>query len=384
MKTLSKISKFLTACLFNILIAQGVINLAAGDVTLNPTITFNGKEATEGILEEAFKKPVLSRHHTVVGGIKAKQQIAFLERFNKITLQDTGCGTGKSEKEIPMHEKFWDPVPTKIWLTPCWADFVSSFFVWSIKAGIQREDLSNTDLAEYLMEVISDAAYEDVLRMVWFSDTAAAVYGSGGKLASADDVKYYNMFSGLFDQIITGVAIALGTWGHIPNHTIDANALATFSAQLNGLADGESRDIFRGLLVNADRRLLQHPDRFILCTQTIFDNWADYKESKNLESSFKNEDTQLWESIFRSTPIIPMPIWDQYIQGDFHDTVKYDKPHRAILTVPGNLQVGFDGPSEYQNFEAFRDKSTDLYHIKGGYKIDAKFMQGYLASVAGF
>jgi hypothetical protein len=352
-------------------------------VTLSPTITFNGAEAREGIIVEAYKKPLLSRLHTVYTNILAKTQVAFLDRFSKVTLADTGCGTGMSEKAIPMYEKFWTPNLAKIWLTPCWHDFISSFFVWGMKKGVDRADLSQTDLADYLMEILTDASYEDLLRMAWFSDTAAAVYGAGGVFESAGDIKYYNQDNGFFQQIITGVAVGVGSWGHIPNYTIDNNALATFDLQLD-LPAGVSLEVFRKLITQADRRLLQHPDRIILCTQSLFDNWCDYKESKNLESSFKNEDTQMFEGIYRSTPIIPIPLWDQYIQADMNNTVKYDKPHRAVLTTPSNLGIAFDIDTAVQNFEAFLDKTTEKYHIKGAYKFDTMMMLHTLISVAGF
>jgi hypothetical protein len=380
---MKKLLTFLSALICGLLIVRGTINMATGTFTASPTITFNGEEARSGILEEAFKKPAITRFHTIVGDIKAKKQIAFLERFSKVTVQDTGCGTGFVDKLLPMHEKFWEPIPAKIWLKPCWFDFLETFFVWSQKVGLGRADLGSTDLADYLMEVIGDAASEDLLRMIWFSDTSAAKHDAGGVFLNTSDLVFYNLIDGFFQQIITGVAIAAGTWGHIPNHTITQNGLASFSAQMN-LTAGQSRTIFRALLTNADRRLLQHPERLIICTQSIFDNWADYKESKVLESSFKNEDTQLWEGKFRSTPIIPFPLWDQYIQADQQDGTKYNKPHRAVLTVPQNLQAGFDGFEGTNVFEAFLDKVTELYNIKGGYKFDAKLMQAYLTSVAGF
>ncbi|MBA7500907.1 hypothetical protein ES704_03669 [subsurface metagenome] len=387
---MKKLLTFLSALICGLLVIRGTINMtdtAGGEGTfvIDPsnTITFSGEEARKGILEEAFKKPAVTRFCTVVGDIKAKKQIAFLERFSKVTLQDAGCGTGKSDKLIPMHEKFWEPVPTKIWLTPCWADFQDSFFVWSEKAGLAREDLTNTDLADYLMDVIEDAALEDLLRMMWFSDKLAAVHGAGGVFKNATDIQFYDLTDGFFQQIIAGVAIAAGTWGHIPNSPIAQNALASYNAQMS-LNAGQSLTIFRNLITNADRRLLQHPERMIICTQSIFDNWADYKESKVLESSFKNEDTQLWEGKYRSTPIIPFPLWDQYIQGDQHNGTKYNKPHRAVLTVPQNLQVGFCSPESTTKFIAFLDEVTELYHIKAGYKFDTVLMQAYLTSVAGF
>jgi hypothetical protein len=92
----------------------------------------------------------------------------------------------------------------------------------------------------------------------------------------------------------------------------------------------------------------------------------------------------MFEGIYRSTPIIPIPLWDQYIQADMNNTVKYDKPHRAVLTTPSNLGIAFDIDTAVQNFEAFLDKTTEKYHIKGAYKFDTMMMLHTLISVAGF
>ena len=86
--------------------------------------------------------------------------------------------------------------------------------------------------------------------------------------------------------------------------------------------------------------------------------------------------------IYRSTPIIPMDFWDRHIQGDFDNGTTYDNPHRAVLTTKAQLALGFDSADKVQEFDAFLDKTTELYNIKGGYKMDAKTMEHYMMVAA--
>jgi len=351
--------------------------------TINPTITFNGKEATDGILERMFNKPSFQRFHSIYNNIKAKEQIAFLRRFNKVTIKDTGCGTGKQAKEIPMFEKFWEPEYTKIWLQFCWKDFIASFFVWTQKNGIARADISQTDLADYLMDVVPDAALDDLWRIVWFNDKNISDISDSpaGVLGSSSDVKYYNLIDGLWKQIFAGVAIGEGTWGHIPRYNITYNTQADKTTQLN-LADGFSKTVWRNLLYNADSRLREAQGIVILCTRSLFDNWREYKESKTLESSFRKEDVMYDQDIYWDIPIIPVPIWDRIIRSDFDNGTTFHLPHRAILTTLENLAVGFDAFAETNNLESWLNQDTELYNIKGGYSVDAKILENYMFSVA--
>ena len=77
-------------------------------------ITFNGKEATEGIVVPAFEKPALSLFHTVMQDIVAGEQVAYLPRISKMTRLDAGCGTGIQSKALTPTEKNWAPVKLKI------------------------------------------------------------------------------------------------------------------------------------------------------------------------------------------------------------------------------------------------------------------------------
>ena len=354
-------------------------------VTLSPTITFNGKEAQTGIVERAYKKQSFTRIHTIHENLKAKEQIAYLRRFSKVSILDAGCGSGTLAKLIPAHEKFWEPKNIKVWLKFCWKDFEAQFWAWTIKNGIDRQDLDDTYLGDFVMDVVPDAMLDDLWRMVWFGDEAAAHHAASpaGENYRSTDVQYYSMLDGFWKQIFAGVAISdPETWGHIPRYTIAKNAEASYSAQLN-LAEGDWKTVARQLLYQSDDRLRDAGDDLVyLFSRTLFDNYREYKESKVLESSFAKEDKMFFDGRYWEIPIIAVPEWDRVIRSDFHDGTAYHLPHRAILTTLDNLAVGFDAMGEASSLKTYLDDETELWNVKGGYKLDAKIIENYMFSVA--
>lgn len=342
-------------------------------------ITFNGQEARTGILEQAFDKPLMTALHRVESDIKAKTQIAFLGRLSKITRADAGCGTGKLTKTIPMSEKFWEPVPHKIWLSQCADDLESTFFVWGLNKGIDRKDLSNTEngyLEEFIMEVMTDATAEDALRIVWFGDVDASDVGGTGVLGDAADIPNYNTIDGFWKQIYTGVAAT-----SIKKVAIPENALGSFAAQ-DALASNRAYLTFRAMMEQSDSRLKSNVDKMIICTDSLFDNWLAYKETQNMDMSFLRQDRGFMEDVYRGTRIVKFDLWDRYIRADYSDGTVYDLPHRAVMTVKDNLAVGFDDPDAVNKFKVYLNDETEETNMKGGYKLDAKLLQEYMITVA--
>lgn len=356
----------------------------AESITINPKITFNGKEAVTAIIDPAFSAPDFKRvHGTIHTNIKAKEQIAFVRRFDKVTIKEpAGCGNGKQSKVIPMYEKFWEPHHTKIWLEMCWKDFLSTLYAWGIKNGIDRADLSDTDVASLLMDIMPPAIRDDLWRMLWFGDVDITDISDSpeGTLARSSDIKYYDLLDGYWKQIFAGVAEGSG-FLHIPRYTITYNAQATYAAQL-ALPEGYSKTVWRALYYNADSRLRHNPNAVILCTESLMDNWREYKESKLLESSFKKEDGLLMDGVYWNVPIIQVPIWDRIIRSDFDNGSSYHLPHRAILVDPEHIATGFDSEDAVNKLESWYNKDTEYFNVKGGYTLDAKIIENFQFSAA--
>src|SRR5690606_23148560 len=110
--------------------------------------------------------------------------------------KDPGCGLGITPGNIPMSEKFWDPVQTKIWLEICHKEFDGSFMVYLKNKGLTVADITNTEIAAFIIDQMGGAAYEDIYRIAWFNDTAAANVSGSGTIKNGVSVDDYNIING--------------------------------------------------------------------------------------------------------------------------------------------------------------------------------------------
>lgn len=340
-------------------------------------ITFNGKEATKGIILPAYQKPELNLFHTVLTGIVAKMQVAYLPRITKVTLKDEGCGTGLQNKSLTPTQLFWDPTPLKIWLSQCGKDLEQTFFTWGMKLGKDRADLTATDFEDYILEILPDGIMEDTLRLAWFGDTDADTNANGGTLLNASDVDHYNQLDGFWKKIFAGVA---GTT--IKRVTIAENAEATFVDQLD-LASDAAYQMLKSMLTGAgtDSRLKSEKNKFVLMTTTLWENWLAYKESQSFDRSFERQDKGYQTDIYRGVTLVSFDLWDRYIQADFQNGTKYYLPHRAVYTTAANLQVGLDTAS-VENLDVWYDKKDENNYFKGGYKMDVQIPYDFMIVAA--
>lgn len=343
----------------------------------------------ELILEPTINAPDLNQILTITDGIKADMEILFAKRFSKVTHLDTGCGTTASTPGMPVEKLKWSPKALEAWIKECAADFEGTFMAWGLGVGYKRHDLQEASIKiksgisdtpqlrnywnEFVQDSMEQAIRDDIFRIGFFAETTM----STAKLttATAEEVANYNMLNGLWPQII-----ALGTADpKVRAYTIDAN-----TADGQELADGESRTIFRKLIVGADRRLLSgvFGQPVIMATQSIIDNWSDYRESKDLETSFQLMETGIVGPKFRNIPIIPRPEWDETLMADFNKAGVVNLPHRAVLTTQANLQLGFDSYDAATQVMSWFNPETKYTHMRGNWKMDAKVMRPFLTRAA--
>ena len=351
-------------------------------------LLYGPEQFRELILEPTISSPDLTQLLTITDDIKAKKDVLFAKAFSKVTKLDTGCGTVPTVPGMDVEKLTWDPVALEAWIAECGADFEGTFMAWGLGVGYKRHDLQEASIKlaagisdtptlqnywnEFVQDTMEQAIRDDIFRIGYFGDPTI----TAAKLtAGAADVANYNQLRGLWPQII-----ALGTaYPKVRAYTIAANQTAS-----QELAEAESRAIFRALLVGADRRLLsgQFGQPIIQCTQSIVDNWTDYRESKNLETSFKLEEIGLVGPKFRNVTVRPVPEWDQILMEDFTIADKIDLPHRAVLTTNANMQLGFDAYDAATKTEGWFNRETKLTHRRGNWKMDAKVMRPFLTRAA--
>jgi hypothetical protein len=344
----------------------------------------------ELILEPVMEAPDLTQLLTITDEIKAKMDILFAKTFKKVTHLDTGCGTVPSTPGMDVEKLTWDPVRLEAWIAECGEDFDGTFMAWGLGVGYKRPDLREAAIKirngmgngdpttlnywnEFVQDMMEAAIRDDIFRIGYFGDPAITAAQLTGGTA---DVKNYNQLRGLWPQII-----ALATaYPQVRAHTIAANQSAN-----QELAPGESFDIFHKLIRGADRRLLsgKFGVPIIQCTQSIADNWADYRMSNaQLETSWELQVTGLVGPKFNNVAIRPVAEWDEVLLEDFLIGGKINLPHRAVLTTNANMQLGFDSYDAATQVKSWHNDETKFTHMRGNWKMDAKVMRPFLTRAA--
>lgn len=343
----------------------------------NPnTLTFTGEEVrslADVFITEVFEKPELTAIHSFDDNIVTNKDIGISGRISKITKLDPGCGAGVTNKSAGLSGKEWLPKQTKIWLQMCHTEIEATFMVYLKNRGIRYADVTDTDIADFVIDLMTDAAIEDVWRIAWFNQLTPA------NLTAGTDVTDYNIINGFWHQIY---AIVAADATRLTAGFGTANGQATFALQDSNLTGTNVKDTYAAMLTGADYRLQGAPDKVILSTQSALNKYMDYLESQAVPASFEKIEGGFSVLKRRGVDIIGINQWDRTIRTDYSDGTKYYLPHRAVLTTKRNIRIGMDDIGAIAEFDVFYDKMTESNNFKGGYKIDAKIIQDYMIQVA--
>lgn len=358
-------------------------------------LTFNGEEVkaiSECIIEEVFAKPAITEFLTPYTGIKAKKQIAFLGRLDGLVGQKhdaSACAPVENTAGINNTEKFWTPAYIDDRFSECSDNLLETFFVYSLKNGVQKQDLTSTDFADFFVERYRDEITEMFFRLVWFGDTAADDTDGGGIFVTAGFVaKRWNAFDGIWKQLFAVVAADANrkTAG-----LATKNAELTFALQAFDSTDTTNRVVttmLQNLIFNADYRLRDKADKIIIVTQSVADQYV-----RELEAGAGNGIAQSFEMIQdgvsmmkrMGVTIYAFSFWDRMIQGYMRTIateLNYYLPHRALLTTKSNIGFGTEEEGNLSDVDIFYDKKDKKTYFDFGANLDAKVLQDYMIQVA--
>lgn len=344
----------------------------------NPnTLTFTGEEVrslADVFITEVFQRPELTAIHSFDDGIVTNKDIGISGRISKITKLDPGCGAGVTAKSAGLSGKEWLPKQTKIWLQLCHTEIEATFMVYLKNRGIRYADVTDTDIADFVISLMTDAAVEDVWRIAWFNQLVPL------NLTAGTDVTDYNIINGFWHQIyaiVAADATRLSTTG-----ISTANGQATFALQDSTFTPTNAKDALAQIQTDADYRLQGMADKVILCTQSVLNKYMDYLEGQNICCSFEHIEGGFSVLKRRGIDIIGINFWDRTIRADYSNGTKWYLPHRALLTTKSQLRIGMDDIGAIGEFDVFFDKMTETNNFKGGYKIDAKIIEDYKIQVS--
>ena len=349
-------------------------------------ITWNGKEVmgySESILTQFFEKPDLTQFHTIYSGIKAKQQIVFLGNLGLIGKSRATCDTTADGNTIDMSEKFWNPCSVGFRLEQCWKDLKESFWIWGLKNGIAKEDLTGSDFDNFIQLVASDAMMEATLRMAWFGDVDSANANDTptGHITAGVDVDYFNCFDGFWKQafdIVTADSTKRAG-------TITKNSGVSYTAQNFDSTDTTNKvaiGYMEALVYNADYRLRSAKNKIIIATQSLVDQYVkELRSFSNVDASYQRIEGGYTAIMFEGIQIVGFSFLDRMIRAYQDNGTTYYLPHRAMFTTKDNLGIGTEQASNLEELKAFFSDYNEVYVLKALWNLDAKILQDHMIEV---
>lgn len=341
-------------------------------------LNFNGEEiknSSEAVFISAFAPTAVADLLTIVGGIKAKKQIAILGRFNGLLGKGTGAcdPTGRSVT-TPMSQKLWELATISDRLAYCWKDLEGTFFIWGTKNGIDKADLTATDFLLYIEELLATELIETYMRIAYFNDTDAELVDDGGVITDGTDLAFFNRIDGIWKQ---SFAIVAGDANRKTTDLASRNGQATYALQAFTSTDTTNKVVMNCLFnmeVQADSRLTSKEGLRFQVTKSVFDQYRRELTFSNISYTTERLENGMMQINAGGIPVVCVEFWDRIIREYFNNGTKWHLPHRAILTVPSNIQVGTEEESTLTAYDVFYDKKTKTTYVDFQFDIDAKIV----------
>lgn len=352
-------------------------------LTLNP---IEVQDIKDFIIERVFEHPSFEQVHGAIHtGVSVKEQIVFASQFGKMGLKKAAsCDRQTSGALSTLTEKFWDPVGIEDTLIICQAEVNGLFKAYYTKVKEYRElyDITGTDMEVFYAIMIVNAMVRTIWRAAWFGDTAAAVAAAGTPgLVSADDVKFYDYFDGLWKQIFAGVTATT-----IKRVTISENAVVTSKANQLALADGAAKAYFRSVYETSDVRLRSDARATMYVTKELWDNYKNGLEDSGTPYKVELTLDGLPKMSINGYNIVNMEtVWGIESREDFLNNTTdnvYYLPHRIVFTVPENQPIGTLNQEDFERLEQWYNIDERKNKTAFGFTEDSKVLEEYMMTVA--
>lgn len=367
--------------------------------------TFNGsnvalynegvKSIQECILEKVFTLPNVNDIMTIEENIVHNKQIVFLSLIKgmvgkKVDLTSGTCKPSANECEIVGTQKLWEPVLIEDRLTECYKTLEQEFWKYMLNKGVRKPDVTDTDYGNFLVERYGYAIQEMLLRAAWFGDVDAAAYNGSPEGNFYDDgiscvtVNNFNYFDGIWKQLF---AIVAADSSRKTSGLATKNAQTTFATQKFDANDTTARlvtNFLFDLTVDADTRLGAQPDKLLMVTKSIADQYKRELRADSVNFTHTTILDGLSKLSVDGQDILVVDFWDRMIQSYSRQAGNVNAwylPHRALYTTKSNLALGTESLSSFTELDIIYDNVEKENHFDFQMKLDVKVLEDYLVQV---
>ena len=335
------------------------------------------KSMSETLHEGFFRNPELTAFHDIMEGIVAGKEMLIFQNHTGLTgYNRTLCATtADANFAIEDVRKVWTPKYVGDRFAECYDTYISKFFVYGMKAGVQKSDLTGTEFAAFTEENVTDEMKNAFLRHLWFGNTSIAA--NTGNTISLGQLKYFNAIDGFWKQL---VAIVAGDANRLTAGTEleTKNAEAAYADQKFDASTTSGQLVTAALdqmYYDADERLTEKdPSELVyIVTKSVFDQYVKERKAVSaIDASYMRVENGVRQITINGIDVISFNFLDRIIKSYFYASGAWVLPHRAILTTKKNLVIGTETTAGLDTLEAWHSKDDEKYYVKYGAFIDAK------------
>lgn len=335
------------------------------------------QDTREIVMNDLFYEPT-ENFFTIVPGIKGGQQVAAMKGFEYITKASAGCGGNGISPDFPAFSQKWNPKLAEVKLEYCYADFENSFLQWGLNNGYKRKDLTGTEMALFIQDLVSKAMALDLQRIALLSDSGIA----------AQDILTDETTKAPFYNIIDkGLIPTLQYLKTLPEFADNFVALTknTGAATVQlALTDDYAVKLYESLILEAydfDGDILLSSNRLALNYDAFLRRGNGYAIQGNLDATQNGVDG----AKVSGQPVTAMKNYDRWKKTDFTtgSPATIHLPHVALFTKKEYLQIGIDDAASLQDLTLeYIGGSEETFWIKANYMVDFKMTNPYALKAA--
>ncbi|WP_310381838.1 hypothetical protein [Flavobacterium sp.] len=335
------------------------------------------QDTREIVMNDLFYEPT-ENFFTIVPGIKGGQQVAAMKGFEYITKASAGCGGNGISPDFPAFSQKWNPKLAEVKLEYCYADFENSFLQWGLNNGYKRKDLTGTEMALFIQDLVSKAMALDLQRIALLSDSGIA----------AQDILTDEVVKAPFYNIIDkGLIPTLQYLKTLPEFASNFVALdkntGTAAVQL-ALADDYAVKLYESLILESydfDGDILLSSNRLALNYDAFLRRGNGYNIQGNLDATQNG----VAGAKVAGQAVTAMKNYDRWKKTDFTTgaPATIHLPHVALFTKKEYLQIGIDDTASLQDLTLeYIGGSEEKFWIKANYMVDFKMTNPYALKAA--
>jgi hypothetical protein len=317
-------------------------------------ISFQGQEANTLFFEPVYMEENLLADFRVMPNVTSRRKMGFVGALEKIVKKYSGCGFNPSGS-MQLTDRWIETNHAEFALAQCWDEFKDTVYEELMNKGVRFADLTDTMLAEILLQRVTEAVRNDTMRLAFF-----------GNRASTNAA--YDVVDGLWTVLVPAFVAATST----PRVNASSGT---------ALAAGDGIDLLRAVYDNQTKQLKGLPmqrKRFYVSNDVYDQYLADIEGGGGGDYGLLTMINGVQQLTFRGIQVRNMLTWNEITSTDLSQT----EQHQVLLTDPANLVIATDIVGGENQVRVWYNEDEEEMRIKGRFKTGFNIVHPSLLSVA--